>query len=180
MALTATVGKVLTKVFGSRNERLLKRYLKIVAQINAMELEVQKLTDPQLKARTHELRTGLMAGKLRSAEVLPEAFAIIRESMDRNIGIRTIFNPVQDEMAAKFDPDRLDDHLLEVYDSVQRSRAVPRIAPPLPGAMLRRAAHRRMVLYEGRIAEMATGEGKTFVAPLACFMKNARGIHAMS
>src|SRR5271155_5086049 len=121
MALTVTVGKVLTKVFGSRNERLLKRYHKIVTQVNAKEPEVQKLNDPQLKGRTNELRAGLVSGKLRSVDVLPEAFAIIRESMDRNIGIRTIFNPVQDEMAAKFDPDRLDDDLLEVYDSVQRT-----------------------------------------------------------
>src|SRR5437868_11238220 len=89
----ATVGKVLTKIFGSRNERLLKRYRTIVTQINDLEPKVQAMSDPDLRARTRELREGLTSRKLRSVEVLPEAFAIIRESMDRHIGIRSIFNP---------------------------------------------------------------------------------------
>ncbi len=198
--MAITVGKVLTKIFGSRNERLLKRFNRMVAQVNAMEPQVQKLTDPQLKARTHELRAGLTSGKLRSADVLPEAFAIIRESMDRNIGIRTIFNPVQDEMAPRFDPDRLDDHLLEVYDTVQRTmiasgeswmdvsipvelyagvRALyPESRPPFRARCFDVQLIGGLVLYEGKIAEMATGEGKTFVAPLACFMKNLEGLRA--
>ena len=90
-----TVSKVLTTVFGSRNERLLKRYRKFVDQIAALEPEMQKKTDGELRARTLELREGIRSGKLRSADVLHEAFAIIRESMDRNIGIREIFNPEQ-------------------------------------------------------------------------------------
>jgi preprotein translocase subunit SecA len=200
MALTATIGKVLTKVFGSRNERLLKRLHRTANLINAMEPQVQKLTDPQLKARTAELRKGLTSGKLRSVDVLPEAFAIIRESMDRNIGIRTIFNPVKDEMAPSFDPDKFDDHLLEVYDSVQREmiatgqsymevaipvelyagvRALyPESRPPFRARCFDVQLIGGLVLYEGKIAEMATGEGKTFVAPLACFMKNLEGLHA--
>src|SRR5690348_5210448 len=111
----STVSKVLTKIFGSRNERLLKRYRRIVDQVNALEPEMQKRTDSQLRARTSEIRQGIRAGKIRPAEVLPEAFAIIRESMDRHIGIREVFNPDQN-----FDPDQLDDELLEAYDSVQR------------------------------------------------------------
>src|SRR5690348_7138702 len=107
--------QVLTKVFGSRNERLLKRYRRIVDQINALDPEVQKKTDAELRARTAELRQGVMSGKLRTADVMPEAFAIMRESMDRNIGIREIFNPEQ-----HFDPDQLDDDMLEAYDAVQR------------------------------------------------------------
>src|SRR5262245_24259102 len=111
----ATFGKFLTKIFGSRNERLLKRYRSIVNQINELEAKVQPMSDPQLRARTHELRAGLRSGKLSSTEILPEAFAIIRESMDRHIGIRAIFNP--DE---HFDPDQFDDDMLEAYDLVQR------------------------------------------------------------
>ena len=111
----ATVGKVLTKIFGSRNERLLKRYRGIVADVNALEPKVQAMTDRQLRERTQELREGLTSGKLRSVEVLPEAFAIMRESMDRHIGIRSIFNPEE-----HFDPDQLDDEMLQAYDDVQR------------------------------------------------------------
>ena len=109
------VNKILTTLFGSRNERLLKRYHRIVEQVNAMEEKVQAYSDVQMTQRTQELRTNLVAGKLQAMDVLPEAFAIIRESMDRNIGIRAIFDPEN-----KFDPEKLDDEMLEAYDSVQR------------------------------------------------------------
>ena len=55
----SAVQKVLTKIFGSRNERLLKRYTRIVQQINAKEADIQKLTDAQLAARTQEIPHGL-------------------------------------------------------------------------------------------------------------------------
>ena len=101
--MAISVQKVLTKIFGSRNERLLKRYRSIVAQVNAAESKVQPMTDDQLRHRTLELREGLTGGKLRSADVLHEAMAIIRESMDRNIGIRSIFNPEEN-----FNPNQLE------------------------------------------------------------------------
>src|SRR4051794_20586785 len=114
--MQATIGKALTKIFGSRNERLLKRYRKIVDQVNELESTVAAKPDDELRARTAEMRAGIRSGKIRPADVLPEAFAIIRESMDRHIGIREIFNPEQN-----FDPDQLDDEMLELYDSVQRA-----------------------------------------------------------
>src|SRR3954471_8897066 len=188
------VQKVLTKIFGSRNERLLKRYRSIVEEINAWEEKVQPMSDPQLRARTMELRSGLTSGKLRSTDVLPEAFAIIRESMDRHIGIRAIFNP--DE---HFDPDQLDDDMLEAYDLVQRQmiatgqswlnidippkiyeavrKMYPESRPPFRARPFDVQLIGGLVLYEGKIAEMATGEGKTFVAPLACFMRCLEGLH---
>jgi preprotein translocase subunit SecA len=186
--------KVLTKVFGSRNERLLKRYRKIVEQINQLEPKVQAMTDAQLRERAHELRAGLTEKKLRSNDVMPEAFAIMRESMDRHIGVREIFNPEQ-----QFDPDKLDDAMLEAYDSVQRQminsgeswqtveiphklyaavRALhPDSRPPFRARPFDVQLIGGVVLYEGKIAEMATGEGKTFVAPLACFMRVLEGLH---
>src|SRR5437868_13371984 len=103
-----SAGKVLTKVFGSRNERLLKRYRRIVDQINLLEGDVAKKSDAELRARTRELHEGIISGKYRAADMLPEAFAIIRDSMDRNIGIREIFHPDQN-----FHPDQFDDDLLE-------------------------------------------------------------------
>jgi preprotein translocase subunit SecA len=187
-------GKVFTTVFGSRNERLIKRYRKMVASINAMEPQVQKLTDEQLRERTQELRVGLTAGKLKSADVLPEGFAILRESMDRNIGIRQIFNPEEN-----FDPDQFDDETLALYDSVQRQmiadgsnwlkvpiplklyeavrKLYPESRPPFRARCFDVQLIGGLVMYEGRIAEMATGEGKTFVAPIACFMRVLEGYH---
>src|SRR4051794_23672491 len=113
--MSVTVGKVLTKVFGSRNERLLKRNRRIVDQVNALEPKISAMRDVELRQRTKELHEGLSSKKMRQAEVIPEALAIIRESMDRHIGIRQIFNP-----DSHFDPDALSDENLELYDSVQR------------------------------------------------------------
>jgi preprotein translocase subunit SecA len=192
--MAVTFSKVLTKVFGSRNERLLKRYHKVVDQINALEPKIRAMSDVQLRDRTGEIRKLLTSGKVRSADVLPESFAIIRESMDRNIGIRAIFDPENN-----FDPDKLNDDMLEAYDTVQRElistglswRQVP-IPPKIYDAIRELYPESRppfrarcfdvqliggLVLYEGKIAEMATGEGKTFVAPLACFMRVLEGNH---
>jgi preprotein translocase subunit SecA len=163
-----------------------------------MEPTVQAYTDEQLRSRTAELRQGLTSKALKSEDVLPEAFAIIREAMDRQIGIRMIFNPEEDPLQ-KFDPDKLDDKMLELYDEIQRRmiqtgeswRTVP-IAPEMYQAVRKLYPDSRppfrarcfdvqliggLVLYDGRIAEMATGEGKTFVAPLACFMRVLQGNH---
>ena len=73
------VMKVLTKVFGSRNERLLKRYRRIVEQVNQLETEVQKKSDAELRARTKELREGITSGKIRSAD----AMAVLQPVYDR-------------------------------------------------------------------------------------------------
>ena len=192
--MPVTVGKILTKIFGSRNERLLKRYHRIVDQVNAMEDTVRPQTDNQLRARTQELRAAIGRKELRLPEVLPEALAIIRESMDRHIGIREIFNPEQN-----FDPDQLDDEHLELYDSVQRRmietgeswqkvaipvklydavrKLHPESRPPFRARCFDVQIIGGLVLYEGKIAEMATGEGKTFVAPLACFLRVLEGMH---
>jgi preprotein translocase subunit SecA len=189
-----TFSKVLTTVFGSRNERLLKRYRKLIEQIKVLEPEIQKKSDAELRARTQEMREGIRAGKIKPADVVHEAFAIIRESMDRHIGIREIFNPEQ-----HFDPDQLDDEMLEAYDAVQRHmiatgepwqkveippaiyaavrKLYPESRPPFRARPFDVQLIGGLVLYDGRIAEMATGEGKTFVAPMACYMKNLEGFH---
>jgi preprotein translocase subunit SecA len=188
------VGKAITKVFGSRNDRLLKRYNRLVAQINGLEAQVAALTDEQLRARTHEIRAGIHAEKIKSADVLAESLAIMRESMDRHIGIRNIFNPDDN-----FDPDKLNDEMLQTYDEVQQRmiatgeswqkvpiphklyQAVrelyPDSRPPFRARCFDVQVIGGLVLYDNKIAEMATGEGKTFVAPLACFMKVMEGFH---
>src|SRR5688500_1015455 len=171
--MALSVQKVLTKIFGSRNDRLLKRYRTIVEQINALEPQVSVKTDDELRARTKELFEGLASKKLRTADVMPEAFALIRESMDRHIGIRNIFNPEEN-----FDPEQFNDEELELYDSVQRhmiqtGESWQRVAiPPKLYAAVRRIYPESRppfrarcfdvhiiggpVLYEGKIADMAT------------------------
>src|SRR5258708_22198802 len=78
------IGQMLAKVFGSRNERLIKRYRRIVEQINELEPKVAAMSDEQLRQRTFELHEGLLDKKLGQDEVMHEAFAIIPRSMDRN------------------------------------------------------------------------------------------------
>ena len=114
MATTTTAfGRTMTRIFGSRNDRLLKRFRRMVAEINAFEPRVLGLTDEQLRDRTQEIRAGLTSGKLKSTDVLPEALAIVREAMDRHIGMRQVFNPDEN-----FDPDK-----------VRRRDARPRTTP---------------------------------------------------
>jgi preprotein translocase subunit SecA len=192
--MSVTVGKILTKIFGSRNDRMLKRYWRLAQQVNAAEAKVRPMSDAQLRERTQELRKGLTSGQVRMADVLPEAMSIMRESMDRNIGIREIFNPEQ-----TFDPDQFDDAMLEAYDQVQRNmintgeswqtvaippemyeavrKIYPESRPPFRCRPFDVQVIGGLVLYEGKIAEMATGEGKTFVGPLACFLRALEGQH---
>ncbi|MFC1738709.1 preprotein translocase subunit SecA [Planctomycetota bacterium] len=117
------VNKILLKIFGSRNERLIKSYDPIVLQANSFEDQIKNLTDDQLKAKTEEFKTSLGNGS-SPEEILPEAFAVAREAARRNVEMR--------------------------HFDVQ-----------LKGGN---------VLYEGKIAEMATGEGKTLVATLAVYL----------
>jgi len=81
------IQKLLTRIFGSRNERLLKDYRKVVERINALEPKVSALTDEQLTGKTAELRGRVSAGESLDA-VLPEAFAVCREAAKRVLGMR--------------------------------------------------------------------------------------------
>ena len=138
-----SVDKLLTKVFGSSNQRFLKSVEPLVAQINALEPAVKKLSDEQLRSRTAEFKQQLqtaVAGARDSEdrkrlerealdEILPEAFAIVREASVRTTGMR--------------------------HFDVQ-----------LIGGI---------VLHQGRIAEMRTGEGKTLVATLPAYLNSLTG-----
>ncbi|PKL99309.1 MAG: preprotein translocase subunit SecA, partial [Gammaproteobacteria bacterium HGW-Gammaproteobacteria-7] len=110
---------LLTRVFGSRNDRLIKQMSKSVAQINAFEPAIQELSDEQLAAKTDEFKQRLADGASLDS-LLPEAFAVVREAAKRVLGMRH-------------------------YD-VQMIGG--------------------MVLHQGKIAEMRTGEGKTLVGTL--------------
>ena len=123
------LGKLVKTIIGSRNDRLVKKKMKIVKKINSLEPQIEKLTDAELKAKTVEFRERLANGEKLEA-LLPEAFAVVRETSQRVLKMRH-------------------------YD-VQ-----------LVGGM---------VLNDGKIAEMKTGEGKTLVATLAAYLNALPGL----
>ncbi len=129
------VSKILRKVFGSRNDRLIKRMSKVVAQINALEPELEALTDDELKAKTGEFRQRLEQGAELNS-LMPEAFAVVREAGRRVLNMR--------------------------HFDVQMIGG--------------------MVLNDGKIAEMRTGEGKTLVATLAVYLNAlpGKGVHVVT
>ncbi|MDA8376896.1 MAG: preprotein translocase subunit SecA [Planctomycetia bacterium] len=190
--VTQFLNKSMTKIFGSRNGRLIKSYRHRVEAINVLEAGMRVLTDAQLRAKAEELRRRMADGESDMA-ILPEAFALMRESMDRNIGLRNAFNP-----AIPFDSSKLSTEAQAGYQQVkvkcvgehdwrfveippelyQAIRdAVPDARPPYRARPFDVQLIGGMVLYDGKIAEMATGEGKTFVAPLACFLMGLAGKH---
>ena len=125
----------LTRIFGSRNQRLLRQYSKVVNKINGFEQELQSLGDDTLRAKTDELKSRVENGESLD-DVLAEAFAVAREASVRTMGMRP------------FD--------------VQ-----------LVGGM---------VLHDGNIAEMRTGEGKTLVATLPSYLNalSGNGVHVVT
>jgi len=129
------ITKALTKIFGSRNSRLLKRLQQDVVRINALEPEIAKLSDEQLRAKTAEFKTRFSNGESLDS-LLHEAFAVVREGSKRVLGMR--------------------------HFDVQ-----------LIGGM---------VLHQGKIAEMRTGEGKTLVATLAVYLNalSGKGVHVVT
>jgi preprotein translocase subunit SecA len=129
------LGTVIKKIVGTKNDREVKRYRKIVAQINQLEESFQKLSDDDLSGKTSEFRDRLERGESLDS-ILPESFAVVREGSRRVMGMR--------------------------HFDVQ-----------LIGGM---------VLNEGRIAEMRTGEGKTLVATLAVYLNalSSKGVHVVT
>lgn len=127
--------ELLTKIFGSRNERLIKQYRRQVAAINKFEPAMEALSDAELQAKTQEFRDRIAKGATTD-ELLTEAFAVVREASKRVLGMR--------------------------HFDVQ-----------LIGGM---------VLNDGKIAEMRTGEGKTLTATLAVYLNAlaGKGVHVVT
>ncbi|MEY3807861.1 MAG: preprotein translocase subunit SecA [Pseudomonadota bacterium] len=129
------LGKLVKLVIGSRNDRLIKKKRSLVKKINALASEFEKLSDDALKAKTQEFRDRLAKGE-KLDNLLPEAFATVREASTRVFGMR--------------------------HFDVQ-----------LIGGM---------ILHDGKIAEMKTGEGKTLMATLAAYLNAlpSRGVHVVT
>ena len=126
---------MLTKIFGSKNQREIKKLSKVVNRINALEPDMQALSDEELKAKTSEFRERFENGETLE-QLLPEAFAVVREAGVRVMNMR--------------------------HFDVQMIGA--------------------MVLHQGKIAEMRTGEGKTLVATLPAYLNGltGRGVHLVT
>jgi len=129
------ISALLTKIVGSKNERTLKRLRPVVEKINAFETQVAALSDEALRAKKEEF-VGRIAQGATLDDILPEAFAVVREAGKRVLGMR--------------------------HFDVQ-----------LIGGM---------VLHEGKIAEMRTGEGKTLVATLPSYLNalSGNGVHVVT
>ena len=129
------LGKLVKLVVGSRNDRLIKKKKKQVKKINALALEYEQLSDDALQAKTQEFRDRLAEGE-KLDNLIPEAFAAVREASSRVFGMR--------------------------HFDVQ-----------LIGGM---------ILHDGKIAEMKTGEGKTLMATLAAYLNAlpGRGVHVVT
>ena len=129
------VNKFLLKIFGSRNERIIKQYIPFIESINLLESDIKALSDTEIAGQTQKLKSRYQAGESLE-DLLPESFATVREATWRTLGMR--------------------------HFDVQ-----------LMGGM---------VLHEGNIAEMKTGEGKTLVAPLAAYLNSltGKGVHVIT
>jgi preprotein translocase subunit SecA len=126
---------LLKKIFGTKNEREIKRLEPLVEEVNSLEPEISGLSDEELRGKTGEFRERLAAGATLD-ELLPETFAVVRETSRRVLGMR------------HFD--------MQILGG--------------------------MVLHEGRIAEMKTGEGKTLVATLPVYLNalEGKGVHIVT
>ena len=129
------ISGLLKKIFGSRNDRLIKQYSVVVRQINALEAGIAALSDDELRGKTAEFKARVANGETLDA-LLPEAFAVVREAGKRVLGMR--------------------------HFDVQ-----------LIGGM---------VLHDGKISEMRTGEGKTLVATLPAYLNalSGNGVHIIT
>lgn len=127
--------KIFDKIFGTYSEREIKRIMPIVKKVNALELDMEKLSDEELKAKTEEFKNRLKNGETLD-DILPEAFAVVREASKRVLQMR------------HFD--------VQIIGGV--------------------------VLHQGRIAEMRTGEGKTLVATLPAYLNalEGKGVHIVT
>ncbi|WP_404381569.1 preprotein translocase subunit SecA [Caenispirillum salinarum] len=129
------IGAIARRIFGTANDRIVKSLRKTVDQINALEADFEQLSDDALRGKTAEFREKL-AGGATLDDILPEAFAVVREGAKRSLGMR--------------------------HFDVQ-----------LIGGI---------VMHQGRIAEMKTGEGKTLVATLPVYLNalSGEGVHVVT
>jgi len=123
------------KIFGSYSDRELKKIDNLVGKVESLDEDMQRLTDDELKAKTSEFKNRLEAGETLD-DILPEAFAVVREASDRVLGMKHF--------------------RVQIYGGI--------------------------ILHQGRISEMKTGEGKTLVATLPAYLNGltGKGVHIVT
>ena len=155
------IGKIISKVIGTKNERELKRLWPIVAKINALEPEMRRLSDADLRAKTEEFRQRVRESVQRAApnEVAPEEENTLKAKLDP--AVEEALNEVLPEAFAV------------VREAGRRVLNMRHFDVQLIGGM---------VLHQGKIAEMKTGEGKTLVATLPVYLNAlaGRGVHVVT
>jgi len=165
---------ILTKIFGTANERIIKRLMPSVARINDLEPETQKLTDEELRAKTVEFRARIaahLAERLKGFESPEELKAAGREAELEEVAERRAAEQALAEREV------LDEVLPEAFAVVREAgwRAVKmrHFDVQMIGGM---------VLHSGKISEMKTGEGKTLVATLSCYLNAlaGHGVHVVT
>ena len=156
------INVLIAKIFGTKNEREIKRLMPRVEAVNALEPAMQKLTDEQLRAKTDEFRQRIQE-RLASIPDQPDADQDRRKELDT---ARTkLLNEILDEL--------LVEAFAVVREGGRRVLNMRHFDVQLIGGM---------VLHQGKIAEMKTGEGKTLVATLPVYLNalSGRGVHVVT
>ncbi len=188
---------IFTKLFGTPHERYNKKLSPSVEAIAEMEPALRALHDDELAAKTIEFRERLTTGATLD-DLLPEAFAVVREAADRRLGILNILDPKH-----KFDATGLSaEHQELVLAAAAKLEAgtdvveirfpgalyeavrvmYPESLPPFRMRVFDVQMRGGMILHDGKIAEMKTGEGKTLVATTAVYANalGGKGVHVVT
>ena len=167
------INTLLGKVFGTKNEREVKRLLPRVAAINALEPGIQKLSDDQLRGKTEEFRARIQE-RLSSIDDEPDAApGADIPNADLNSDRQKQIETQRDEVLKAVLDEILEEAFAVVREAGKRVLNMRHFDVQLIGGM---------VLHEGKIAEMKTGEGKTLVATLPVYLNalSGRGVHVVT
>ncbi|UCG61775.1 MAG: preprotein translocase subunit SecA, partial [Candidatus Zixiibacteriota bacterium] len=142
------IGKLITKIFGTKHERDIKKMMPLVEEINQFYEKLQDLSDDDLKAKTDEFKQRLEAGETLD-DIMTEAFAAVKQVCRRLLGLRW-----------------------DVVGQPTEWNMVPFDVQLMGG----------IALHQGKIAEMATGEGKTLVATMPTYLNalSGKGVHIVT
>ncbi|MCB9497762.1 MAG: preprotein translocase subunit SecA [Fibrobacteria bacterium] len=189
---------IFTKLFGTPHERYNKKLTPAVEAINALEETMRGLHDDELALKTVEFRRRMAEQNETLDDLLPEAFAVVREAADRRLGIFNVLNPdhgfdlgrlagshqkLVEEARTRLaeGADVVDIHLpADFYDAIRA--LYPESLPPFRMRVFDVQMRGGMILHSGKIAEMKTGEGKTLVATTAVYLNalTALGVHVVT
>ncbi|NQU74667.1 MAG: preprotein translocase subunit SecA [Candidatus Omnitrophica bacterium] len=155
------LGLILKRIFGTQNERYLKKLKPVVDKINSLEPEVSKLTNAELRAKTDEFRKRIKENLKEASDETPEGPQMERFEKELKLKEKKVLDEILPEAFAV------------VREAAKRFVSMRHFDVQMMGGV---------VLHEGKIAEMATGEGKTLVATLAAYLNGllGKGVHIVT